>query len=256
MTVILDRWQLILPLNNERIVMSNIDIKKVVQNYCDSKHGRIYLCYGTYSPKQDVCCGSQLNVPVFGKNATIYSSDGVEQILLLQKTCTLCKPVYYPHYITKQDGVDYIINNGFDDFILIFGVTGYSRESMNTFDCDVLFKHSSFEAFSKAYAYKQVLNNQISRQEFDCRHFEYTWLFYKAAQSMFKRKIQLIQIPLQCDLDLFLLNSMTDELGAFSDRWSKHAASNPCGDDCSKLMVIDGHQNHIAEIYSFGSFIE
>ncbi|CAF1558223.1 unnamed protein product, partial [Didymodactylos carnosus] len=114
---------------------------------------------------------------------------------------------------------------------------------MNQFDGDILIKYSSFDAFAKVYLYKQEVSGNNDYHTFDRRHFEYIWLLYKAATSMFKRHIHSIPISLECDLDIFLWNSLNDELKAFCDRWSRHKDDNPWEDDCSELIVIDGHPN-------------
>ncbi|CAF4596743.1 unnamed protein product, partial [Didymodactylos carnosus] len=152
---LLDKWKLLLPLYNERIFNPDNNIKKIITDYCRSIKDRISLCYNVICSKQQTCCSKKLTDPLFGKNVTIFSSSSVEDVLLLKKVCLQCNTTYYPHYVIKSDNIDYIIPQSFDEYILLFGTKGYSRELMNQFDGDILIKYSSFDAFAKVYLYKQ-----------------------------------------------------------------------------------------------------
>ncbi|CAF1524356.1 unnamed protein product [Didymodactylos carnosus] len=76
-------------------------------------------------------------------------------------------------------------------------------------------------------------------------------MFYKATESMYKRGVHYVQIPLERDIDLFLWNSLANALESFCDRWSRHLLNNPCGPQCSKVIVLDGHQKCTRRLCQF-----
>ncbi|CAF1231773.1 unnamed protein product [Didymodactylos carnosus] len=103
-------------------------------------------------------------------------------------------PYQHPVVSTVNTGV---YHESFRHIILVFGTVGYSRELFNRFDGDLLFKHSGLEPFQQSYAYELSINGVHDTTYFDRRHFQLTWMFYKAAESMYKRGVRYVQMPLE-----------------------------------------------------------
>ncbi|CAF4536818.1 unnamed protein product, partial [Didymodactylos carnosus] len=230
----LQKWNFVLPIYEDSIINNRVNIPKTAEIYFESQPGFKRYWSNILLPTRDNCCNTSLRQPEFGKNVTIYACDGPKKYSLMKRRCAICENQYFPNYVLKSDALDYTDHESFRHIILIFGIVVYSRELINRFDGDLLFKHSGFEAFQQSYAYELSINGLHDITHFDRRHFQLTWMFYKAAESMYKRGVHYVQIPFERDIDLFLWNSLASALESFCDRWSRHVLNNPCGPQCSK----------------------
>ncbi|CAF1232534.1 unnamed protein product, partial [Didymodactylos carnosus] len=130
--VLFDKWNMLGPQHNEKIVDNLIDVPSLIRNHY-GKSKKNHACLKTFNPKVKTCCEKEITITL-GKNITLFSTSGSEVIQLTKGECSQCDVVHY-HHCFMVEKEELVHRNVFSEIVYLFGDTAYTRETWLLYKC-------------------------------------------------------------------------------------------------------------------------